>query len=292
MPEANKTVAEIIQAGSTFLEKHSIETPRLVCELLTSRLLQCKRLELYLQFDRALSESQLAAMRRGIKRAAAGEPVQYILGEWEFMGHVLRVDKRALIPRPETEGLVQKVLDCTDLWAVGNPIIADIGTGSGCIAISLALAHEKAAFVALDISTDALELARENAAQHQVSDRIHFSEGELADVIEPESLSAIVANLPYITTAEMEGLSTQVRNHEPHLALHGGEDGLDIIRLLVQDATMALKPVGTLFLEIGAAQGEATRALLDADGFTEINVSQDLADRDRVVSGRLPVTAA
>ena len=137
-----------------------------------------------------------------------------------------------------------------------------------------------------------MELARENAAQHQVSDRIHFSEGELADVIEPESLSAIVANLPYITTAEMEGLSSQVRNHEPHLALHGGEDGLDIIRLLVQDATMALKPGGTLFLEIGAAQGEATRALLDADGFTEINVSQDLADRDRVVSGRLPVTAA
>jgi release factor glutamine methyltransferase len=289
MPEANKTVAEIIQAGTTFLEKHSIETPRLVCELLTSRLLQCKRLELYLQFDRALSESQLAAMRRGIKRAVAGEPVQYILGEWDFMGHVLRVDKRALIPRPETEGLVQKVLDCTDLWADDNPIIADIGTGSGCIAISLALAHENAAFVALDISTDALELARENAAQHQVSDRIHFSEGELADVIEPESLSAIVANLPYITTAEMKGLSTQVRDHEPHLALHGGEDGLDMIRLLVQDATMALKPGGTLFLEIGAAQGEATRALLDADGFTEVNVSQDLAGRDRVVSGRLPV---
>lgn len=280
------TVGSVLNAATSYLADKGIENPDLVCSHLLSCLLDCRHLDLHLHSDQVLDEKRLEAMRRGIKRAAGGEPVQYIVGHWDLMGHKLKVDRRALIPRPETEILVQRVLDCDDIWNQQAPLIADVGTGSGCIVIALAVARPNAAFVALDPSSEALELAKENAEALGVADRIAFAPTELSDVVDPESLAAIVANLPYIPTTDYEQLSPSIRDFEPRSALDGGDDGLDIIRSVVQDATMALKNGGMISLEIGAEQGNAVKSLLEAEGFSDVSVLPDLASRDRVVEGR------
>ncbi len=287
MADTPKTVLHVLQAGAQFLEQKKIENPRLVCEQLLSKLLGCERLELYLKYDYVLSEKKLAAMRRGIKRAADGEPVQYILGETGFMESVFKVDRRALIPRPETEILVQHVLTCKSLWETETPAIVDVGTGSGCIILSIAEAKPDGRYLAVDTSEEALKLARENAATLNVDERVHFVCADLSDVVEPESMDAVVANLPYIPSADCDRLSPEVRDHEPRSALDGGEDGLDIIRDVVQDAGIVLKNGGMLFLEIGDDQGAAVISLMKESGFSDAAVKQDLTGRDRVVFGRL-----
>ena len=286
MTKGPQTLRAVLEAGTAHLQKRGIDHPRLACECLASRLLHCKRLDLYLQFDRELSDKQRDAMRRGILRAAAGEPVQYICGEWDFMGHTFRVDRRALIPRPETEILVEHVLACAALWEA-PPVILDVGTGSGCIAISLALARPNAVYLAFDISEEALSLARENADRLHVSDRVVFATGDLSDLVEPGTLDALVGNLPYIRADDYARLDPVVREHEPRTALDGGPDGLAIIRETIQDAACMLKPEGRLFLEIGADQAGAVSGLCREAGFGNVNVSQDLAGRDRVVSAQL-----
>lgn len=283
------TVGGVLNAATTYLAGKGVAEPELVCSHLLSCLLNCKHLELHLHSEKTLGDKRLAAMRRGVTRAANGEPVQYIVGHWDLMGNRLKVDRRALIPRPETEILVQRVLDCEAIWNEEAPVIADVGTGSGCIVISLALTRPNAVYVALDPSSEALELAKENAEALGVGDRISFAPAELPDAVEPESLTAIVANLPYIPTSDYEQLAPVVRDFEPRSALDGGEDGLDVIRSVVQDATMALKSGGRVFLEIGASQGDAVKALLEAEGFSDITVLADLASRDRVVEGRYEV---
>jgi release factor glutamine methyltransferase len=252
-------------------------------ELLLARLLGCKRLELPLAFDRTVSNAQAEAMRRGIKRVASGEPVQYVLGQTDFMGHTFLVDKRALIPRPETEVLVREVLACKDLWAQERPAILDLGTGSGCVVISLAREHPEAWYVGLDPSIEALSLARENAVALGVADGVAFSEGDVADVVEPETLDAVVANLPYVTRSEVDALPVHIREHEPRGALDGGVDGLVVLRDAIPDAAIVLKPGGRLFLEIGASQAAAVSALLQENGYIDIRVVRDLAGHDRVM---------
>lgn len=285
--ENQKTVKEILKASEDYLAGKQIESPGLVAELLLSRLLACKRLELCLRFETVLADKLMEAMRRGIKRVAAGEPVQYVLGQTEFMGHVIKCDKRALIPRPETEVLVETVLKCDRLWQAEQPALVDIGTGTGCIAISLALARPAAKYLALDISEEAISLAKENATVHGVQEKIIFATAELADLVEPGMLDAIVSNPPYITTAECGQLPVQIRAHEPRTALDGGEDGLQVIDAIVQDAGMALKPGGQLFLEIGDTQAEAVRAMLAGAGFGNVTVTRDLAGKDRIISGEI-----
>ena len=281
-----KTVKQVLEAATMHLETKGIENPRLVCECLAGRLLRCGRLDLYLQYERVLSPTQLKAMRRGVKRATAGEPVQYICGEWDFMGHTFKVDRRVLIPRPETEVLAETVLNCSWLWQ-RKPVVLDIGTGSGCIAISLALARPDAVYLAFDISEDALEVARANAEALNVTDRVVFATGDLSDLVEPERLDAIVGNLPYIRTSDYEKLPANVREHEPRQALDGGEDGLTFIRSIVQDAAFMLKGDGRIFLEIGEQQGAQVTELCRQAGFVDVTVSPDLAGRHRIVSGRL-----
>jgi len=287
MSDSPKTVLHVLQSGSAFLERKRVENPRLICEMLLSRLLGCQRLALHLRHEAELTDKQLEAMRRGIKRAAAGEPVQYILGSTGFMDAVFKVDPRALIPRPETEELVRYVLACKSLWLHEAPAIVDVGTGSGCIVLSLAAAHPQGKYLAIDISEEALSLARENAVALKLTEHVHFVRADLADVVEPESLDAIVANLPYIPTEACNHLAPSVRDHEPRSALDGGPDGLDIIRTVVQDAGIVLKQDGMLFLEIGEEQGAPVVALLKACGFSDVALIQDLAQRDRIVSGRL-----
>jgi len=281
-----KTLGAVLDAGAGYLAARRVEYPRVACELLAARLLGCKRLELATRFPEPLSEEHLAAMRRGVKRVGAGEPVQYVTGETDFMGHVLRTDRRALIPRPETEGLVELVLACDELWT-GRPSIVDVGTGSGCIAIALAMARPQALFVAIDPNADSIELAGENAGRFGLEDKIGFACAELPDCVEPETIAAIVANLPYVPTAEYERLPVHIRDHEPRSALDGGPDGLSVIEGVVLDAGMALIPGGRLFLEIGENQGESVKSLLAGSGFADITVSKDLADRDRYAAAVL-----
>lgn len=282
-----KTVGEILNAAADYLAGKKVDEPRLAAEYLAARLLGCRRLELHLKHAQVLTAKQLDAMRRGMKRVADAEPLQYVIGQWDFMGHTFKVDRRALIPRPETEGLVEQILKCEAVWHEEKPAIADIGTGSGCIVISLALAKPQGLYLALDVSPEALELATENAASLGVTGQIAFAREELCDLIEPSSLDAIVANLPYITTADYERLPAHIRNHEPRLALDGGPTGLAIVEAVVQDASMGLKPGGMLFLEIGESQADAVSTILTDAGFDSVTVTPDLAGRDRVVSARL-----
>jgi release factor glutamine methyltransferase len=285
MADTPKTVAGILDATATYLAGKGVDESRLAAEHLLGRLLNCKRLELHSRASEVLNDKQLDAMRRGMKRLAGGEPVQYVLGQWDFMGRTFKVDRRALIPRPETEILVETVLKCGPLWTRQKPSIVDVGTGSGCIVISLALAKPDALYLALDTSDEALELARANAVAAGLGEKIAFTNGEMCDLVEPASLDAIVANLPYIPTAEYEKLPVHIRNHEPRAALDGGPTGRTVIELVVQDAAMALKPGGFLFLEIGEDQATAVTALLEGAGFDAIETVKDLAGRDRVVKG-------
>ncbi len=285
----SKTLGEVLNAADGYLKGKGIENARLISELLASRLLNCRRLELCLNFKTVLSEKQLAAMRRGIKRAADGEPVQYITGDTEFMGHVFKVDKRALIPRPETELLVEKVLQCELLSGKSevHPVVVDIGTGSGCIIISIALAKPGGRYLGLDISAEAIKLAQENAAALGAGPEVAFACAELPDILDPETVDVIVANPPYIPTAEYKALPVHIRDHEPTTALDGGPDGLDVMRMIIQDSAMALKPGGFLFLEIGHQQAGAVKTLLEEAGIRHIETCKDLNGRDRIVTGRL-----
>ncbi|MCK5849277.1 MAG: peptide chain release factor N(5)-glutamine methyltransferase [Kiritimatiellae bacterium] len=285
--DTTKTLGNILTLGADYLEKNGVENARVVCELLAERLLDRPRLELGLQFELVLNEKQLGAMRRGVSRVAAGEPVQYITGQTGFMGHTFKVDSRALIPRPETEGLVELILKDETLWKSDATTVVDIGTGSGCIVISLALAKPNAIYTGVDVSPDAMALAKENATQLGVANKINFTCAELADFIEPETISIIVANLPYIPTAEYEQLPVHIKDHEPRGALDGGPTGLDIVASIIDDATILLAPAGKLFLEIGEDQGEATKSLLSDAGFTNITVAKDLPGKDRYAIGSM-----
>lgn len=287
MTDKPKTLSDVLKAASDYLAGKSLENPQLLCEMLAARLLKCKRLELPLSYGSEITEKQLEAMRRGTKRLAEGEPVQYIIGETEFMGHLIKTDRRALIPRPETERLIETVLDTDELWQRERPVIVEIGTGSGCMTISLALAKPDALYTAFDTSPEAIGLARENAATHRLGQNVAFADSDMSDVIDPESVDALIANLPYIPTDEYEKLPVQIKKYEPRMALDGGEDGLRVIEPTVHDASFALKPGGFLFLEIGETQAETVTSIMQNAGFTDITVRKDLNSRDRVISARL-----
>lgn len=264
-----------------FNEKH-IPEPRLGAELLLAHVLDCKRIELYVQFERLLSPEERAAYRALIQRRAAREPVQYILGETEFMGLPFKVTPAALIPRPETERLVDRVYEHLRQKSHPAPSILDIGTGSGCIAVSLAKMLPEAQVWALDQSAAALDLARENARRNGVT--VTFRESDIFDpaLSFPEKFSLLVTNPPYIAQAAWEGLEPEVRQFEPREALFGGEDGLDFYRRIVPRVQQLLLPGGRIFLETGYDQAQTVAQLFAAVHFkTEIH--QDYNQIERIV---------
>lgn len=287
--EAPRTLGGILDASAAFLAARKASEPRLAAEWLAARLLKCRRLDLHVKYRDALPEPLVDAMRRGVKRVAAGEPVQYVVGRWEFRGHPFVVDRRALIPRPETEQLVQLVLDDRALWQAPNPRIVDVGTGSGCIAVSLAKERPQGRYLATDLSPDALALAQENAALNGVADRITFAPADLSDLLDPATVDAIVSNPPYIPSAVVDGLSPTVREFEPRMALDGGADGMDVLRQVAEEATLALRNGGGLFLELSAEQrqAEAVGKYLHELGFEDVRTHRDLAGAARFVSARL-----
>jgi release factor glutamine methyltransferase len=282
-------VAEYIAAGTAYLTRHQVETPQVACELLAGHLLDCGRLELFRHYPETPAAPLVDAWRSGLQRLAAGEPLQYVLGEWDFRQLTLSVDRRALIPRPETEELVGLVLAQPELWQVCDgdlPLLVDVGTGSGCIVLSLARERPQARYVAIDASAEALALAQANAVRNGLAERVTFRLAQGCGEFASGSVAVVVANLPYIPAAEIATLARQIRNHEPHLALNGGPDGLEIIRQVARDAAMVLRTGGGLFLEIGCDQGSATRALLEQLGFLQVQILPDLAGHPRFARAR------
>ena len=286
MPETPQTVGEILDVSIRFLDQKQIPEARPSCELLMSRLLGCGRLDIHLKRDVRLTEKQVEAMRRGLKRLSEGEPVQYITGTVEFMGLHFKTDKRALIPRPETELLVEEAIKCKGAWSDIEPCVAlDIGTGSGCIIIALAVSVAGPTYIGTDISDDAISLAKENAAAIETNAPVHFHAGALDELLEPQTVSLIVSNPPYIRSEECDRLPIHIRNHEPRQALDGGPSGTAILEDIVQDATVLLRPGGHILFEIGHDQGSAMLEMLSGFGFENVTVKKDYAGHDRIVHG-------
>ena len=284
MADAPKTVGEIIDVSASFLENKSIPEARPSCELLMSRLLGCGRMDILTKKDASVSDKQIEAMRRGLKRLSQGEPVQYITGSVDFMGLHFKTDKRALIPRPETELLVEEAIRLKGAWNCGDNCIAlDIGTGSGCIIISLAVSVQGPVYIGTDISDDAVSLAKENAAAIEPNSPVHFHTGMLEDFLEPQTISLIVSNPPYIKSSICDELPIHIREHEPRQALDGGPKGTEILEEIIQDASMLLRPGGHILLEIGNDQGETVPEILSGFGFENVAVKKDYAGHDRIV---------
>ncbi len=280
-------ILDVINKTTPFFEKQGIESPRLNIELLLAHLLKKKRLDLYLEFERELDEPTLEKLREMVKRRAAGEPLQYITGVAEFCGLEFLVDKRVLIPRPETELLVETVLERLkpEVRSQKSEVrIVDVGTGSGCIAVTLAKKLPAAAIFAVDASPEALEVARANAIRNKVEKNIGFLCGDLLQTLcDSFQADAIVSNPPYVARGELAELPKEVRDFEPVRALAAGEDGLKVFRRLVMEARRVLSPSGFVALELGAGQRAAVEQLFVDDGYAVTKVVKDLQGHERVI---------
>ncbi len=285
-----KTWRGILDLTIPYLEGKGVPEAAVAAELLMARLLKCGRGFLAPHFAEEPSERHLEAMRRGMARLVGGEPIQYVLGEWDFRRLTLKCDRRALIPRPETEELVTRVLSFLKARiGGGRPLVVDVGTGSGCIALAIASEFQDADVLGIDISADAVALARENAARCGLEERVRFAVADgLDDFDEPESVDAIVSNPPYIPTTECRALDPRIRDFEPMNALDGGPEGLDFYDRLVADALNLLRPGGGLFFEIGDGQGPALQKMLFGAGFDAIRIEKDYAGHDRYASATMP----
>lgn len=282
------TVLDVLRWTTSRFDERKLATPRLDAEVLIAAALGLPRVQLYVQFERPLEAAELAAIRENVRRRQAGESVAYVVGRKEFFGLEFAVDARVLVPRPDTETLVDEALGrLRERPAEAPPaVIADVGTGSGAIIVALAKQLPGARAFAVDRSAAALEVARANAARHAVA--VEFVEGDLtAPLHEHAPFDLVAANLPYIPTAELAGLAPEVRA-EPVGALDGGPDGLALVRRLVADAPAVLAPGGALVLEIGAGQADATAALCEAAGLVDVRRRRDLGAVDRVVSAVRP----
>lgn len=282
------TVLHLVRWSSAWLAERGVERARLDVELMLADALGVDRLRLYLEFDRPLVEGELAAFRSRLRRRAAREPLQYILGRTDFRQLRLRTDRRALIPRPETEELVGAILDWAGTWEGDGGLEAlDVGTGTGAIALSLALEGRFRSVVATDVSPEALDLARENASGVVLPSGVEmeFRGGSLFSPLRPgERFHVIVSNPPYVSESDWTGLQPEVRDWEPKLALTPGEGGAELLHSLVDAAADHLRPGGLLALEVGVEQaGPLKGRILDGGRFTGVRVLKDLSGRDRMV---------
>ena len=275
------TVLEIIKRTTEFFAGKGIESPRLNAELLIGHALGRSRMQLYMEFERPLAEPELEKIRPLVRRRGQREPLQYIVGEVEFHGLKLKVDKRALIPRPETELLVANVIAFS---AASQPArILDLGTGSGAIAIALATMLPTSTVTAVDFSAEALALATENAAAAGLAGRVTFLQSDWFTAVAAEKFDVIIGNPPYLSAAETAETAPEVRGHEPALALTAPGDGVDHLAHIIAEAPRFLPPGGLLALETGIAQHVRLRALVAAAGFTRSESRQDLTGRDRFI---------
>jgi release factor glutamine methyltransferase len=277
------TVLEVLQSTTGYFQKRNIDSPRLNAEHLLAHVLGRKRMDLYLEFERRLRESELAPLRELVKRRGSGEPLQHLLGTVEFSGRTFRCDQRALVPRPETEQLVEMLISRFKSEIACSRMV-DVGTGSGVIALTLAAEFPKAEIVATDISEDALMLARENAERLGLADRIRFLRSNLIESVQPD-FDLIVANLPYISTGDRQILSREVL-HDPEVALFAGARGDELLQELIADAPSRLRPGGILALEIGIGQSEPLMSALADKNYRDIWSEKDYSGVIRFLFAR------
>lgn len=281
------TLRDALREGIARLEQAGTPSAALAAELLLMHVASCDRAHLYAHPEQLLAPNFLARYFSLVHRRAAGTPTQYLTGKQEFWGLEFEVTPDVLIPRPETEHVVEVALARIGESRRNAPLaIADIGTGSGCIAIALASELPNAHTVAADISAPALEVARRNAAHHNVAGRILFIQSDLfASIDSPAEFDLVVSNPPYVARRDASSLPTEVREHEPHSALFAGEDGLDVYRALIAQAESRMKRGSQLVLELGLGQFEAVSELLDsARGWSRVSAAMDLAGIPRVLS--------
>ena len=287
MPE-QWTIGKLINWIVDFFEKKNVDSPRLSAEMLVSHIMQLKRIELYMRFNDLVEKPQLDQLHQLVKRAAAQEPIAYLVGNTEFYSMTFNVNSDCLIPRPETEHLVRRVIELTRNRPNTTQHILDLCTGSACIACAIAKNIPNCTLIATDICDRALKVAQENVTKHQLQEKIELINGDLFEPIisqlDGKEFDIIVSNPPYVTEAEYAQLDKNVKDYEPASALVAGIDGLEIYQRIIKDIEKFLKPDGILLLEIGYRQGPAIQQLLQQTGlFKQITIEKDFANNDRVV---------
>lgn len=291
-PEQSWTVAKVLRFAAIDFEKRGIESPRLEAEILLGHELKMSRTQLLLDSNRPLEKEELGRYRSLIARRRGGEPSAYILGKKEFFGREFKVDRRVLIPRPDTETLIEVALTRTRARSLGGRAL-DLGTGSGIVAVTFARERPTWQVTALDKSPEALEVARENALELGAVWGVRFIVSDLFSALDPsERFELIVSNPPYIPTRELAELDKGIADFEPRMALDGGDDGLDFYRAITTTAPRYLTQGGVLSVEIAWNQGPDVADLFTRAGFLDVEIAKDYGRRDRVVSGKKPATKA
>jgi release factor glutamine methyltransferase len=280
------TIQKLLTWITGYLTQKKVDSPRLSAELLLSDVLAMKRIELYMHFDKAVEQEKLDTLRGLVKRAGESEPIGYLVGRTEFYSLELAVCPDCLIPRPETELLVERAIEFLRA-RTGNQHVLDLCTGCGCIAIAIAKNFSDVKIIATDISDGALATAAKNVQKHKLEDKITLLSGDLFEPIirqiDIAPFDLIISNPPYVSELEFEKLEKNVKDYEPRIALHGGADGLDVYRRIVNEVDKFLKPNSALMLEIGYAQGPVVRELLEQKGlFVSVAIEKDLSNNDRI----------
>ena len=282
------TVLEAIQKSTEFLAKKGVESPRLQTEFLLAHLLKMPRMKLYLNFDRVLLPAETDSLRELIRRRGLREPLQHITGSTSFCGYEIAVSRHALIPRPETELLAELGWKFLTTRHSSLATALDFGTGTGCIAIALAAKCPNTKITALDFSVDALALAKQNALQNQVAERIEFLHSDgFAALAGNTQFDLLISNPPYIASAEIETLDPEVKDFDPRGALDGGADGLDFYRRLAAEAKPFLKPDGKIMLEFGDGQADAIKEIFEGEKWIVEVVQEDYSQRARILVARV-----
>jgi release factor glutamine methyltransferase len=287
------TVRRLLEWTAGFFARKNVDAPRLSAELLLAHVLEMPRIKLYMEYERPVSEVLLAAYKKLVQRAGEHEPIAYLTGKAHFFNLEFEVNSKVLIPRPDTETLVENVLQfCRSAPGFEAPRVLDLCTGCGCIAAAIAHNLKNATVVATDISADAVEVARRNIERLGLSERITLAQGDLyaplQEMVDVRPFDLIVANPPYIPTSQIQNLDRNVRDFEPTAALDGGLDGLMVHRRILAEAPQRLRRGGRVYLEIQFDQGPAARALLDEHGenFDDVRVLKDYGGKDRVITAR------
>jgi release factor glutamine methyltransferase len=279
------TVLDVLNKATEFLNSKGIDSARLNAELLLANILNCKRLDLYLMYDKPLKQDELDLFREYLKRRSTFEPFQYIIGKVEFYGLELKISNDVLIPRPETEILVETIINSYNKRRELN--ILDIGCGSGNISIALGVNLNNANVTGIDISKEAIELAQENTQRHNCSDRVSFIKEDILKVHENEysGFDIIVSNPPYVSEKDYANVQLEIKNYEPDFAVTDFADGYKFYVKIIYLAQHILKPHGKLFFEIAKGQSEKVKELLKQSNFQNISINKDYREIDRVISG-------
>jgi release factor glutamine methyltransferase len=283
------TIRDLMKFSINYLQRHGFDEARLTVELLLSHALECQRIELYTHFEKPLSKEELKRFRACFERRLAHEPVQYIVGATSFMGLHFVLDRRVFIPRPETETLVEQVMmTCNQRKPNESTSILEVGTGSGNIAVALVKLLRGVHVTTIDRSSEALDVARANAAAHGVAEKITFVEGDVFGAIETAFSSpfdVVASNPPYVSALEWNELDPEVRQFEPQTAVSDMEDGYKFYRRLADLAAVLLRREGSMVVEVGAGQAESVTRILAEVGFGNLQVARDLQDIPRIVFG-------